>query len=272
MLKKLFRYELKAMGRLLLPLYGATVLMGIISAVVYSFSPGVSNGIITIDSSSVVGATIFTIVMVMQVMLTLSTIVFSYVFAIYRFKKNLLDGEGYLMNTLPVTTGQNILAKLLAASLFELLAIITVLLSWFLFAFASTATIKDLWDYIVAGLRNLFVDVTVSDALILIEVIILVLVAFIQSNLMFYASMSVGYSSNGRKLLKSIGIYVAFYMASQIVGTVLLSIISISAGGNIESNAAGHMILLTSLIFSVAFSIGYWFLTKYFMKNKLNLQ
>ena len=269
MLKKLFRYELKAMGRLLLPLYGATVLMGIISAVVYSFSPGVSNGIITIDSSSVVGATIFTIVMVMQVMLTLSTIVFSYVFAIYRFKKNLLDGEGYLMNTLPVTTGQNILAKLLAASLFELLAIITVLLSWFLFAFASTATIKDLWDYIAAGLRNLFVDVTVSDALILIEAIILV--AFIQSNLMFYASMSVGYSSNGRKLLKSIGMYVAFYMASQIVGTVLLSIISISTG-NIESNAAGHMILLTSLIFSVAFSIGYWFLTKYFMKNKLNLQ
>lgn len=271
MLKKLFRYEFKAMGRLLLPLYGATVLMGIISAVVYSFSPGVSNGSITIDGSGVVGATIFMIVMVMHVMLTLSAIIFSYVFAIYRFKKNLLDCEGYLMNTLPVTTEQNILAKLLVSSIMELLAIITVMLSWFLFALSSSISIKDVIASISAAMSFWFANVTVSDILIFIEVIILILVAFIQSNLMFYAAMSVGYSSNGRKTLKSIGMYVAFYMASQVVGTIILNVISISVG-DIESNAAGHMILLTSLIFSSAFSVGYWFLTNYFMKNKLNLQ
>lgn len=271
MLKKLFRYEFRAMGRLLLPLYGATVLMGIISSVVYSIAPGVSNSSITINNSNIVGATIFMIVMIMHVMLTLSTIVFSYVFAIYRFKRNLLDCEGYLMNTLPVTTEQNILAKLLAASIFELLAIITVFLSWFLFTLSSSISIKDIIDTISVGMRIWVKSVTVSDVLILIEVIVLILVAFIQSNLMFYAAMSIGYSSNGRKMLKSIGMYVAFYIAAQIIGTILLNIISISVG-DIESNAAGHMILLTSLIFSVAFSVGYWFLTNYFMKNKLNLQ
>lgn len=271
MLKKLFRYEFKAMGRLLFPLYGATILMGIISAVVYSLSPGVSNGGITINTSSMFGGTLFLIVIVMQVMLTLSALVFSYVFAIYRFKKNLLDSEGYLMNTLPVKVSQNILAKLLSASIFEILAVITVCISWFTFAFASTITIKDFIEYAAASLRNWFVEATVSDILILVEFIIIILVGFIQSNLMFYASMSVGYSSNGRKMLKSVGMYVAFYMVTQIVGSIIFSAVSFSVY-DMMSNTAGHIILLTSLMFSIAFSVGYWFLTNYFMKNKLNLQ
>lgn len=271
MLKKLFKYEFRAMGRLLFPLYGATVLMGIISAVVFGFASELGDNSITIDSSNIIGGTIFMIVMIMQVMLTLSTIVFSYVFAIYRFKKNLLDSEGYLMNTLPVTTAQNIIAKLLAASIFEMLAIISVCLSWIVFTFSYTMTWKDFFDTVLMVFREWFSGITASDVLIIIEVIILILVAFIQSNLMFYASMSIGYSSNGRKMLKSVGMYVAFYMAAQVIGSIILGIISLSVG-DMSSNAAGHVILTSSLLFSAAFSVGYWFLTNYFMKNKLNLQ
>ena len=91
MLGKLIKYEFKATGRLLLPVYGALLLMG-----------GVVNLGLTLQGKLPVlkfaqGVLIFAYVALMVAAFALSFFV-----VISRFYKNLICDEGYLMFTLPV--------------------------------------------------------------------------------------------------------------------------------------------------------------------------
>ena len=99
MLGKLIKYELRASGRLLLPIYGAVVIMGLISSIFIKLRPDFSFGNRFLTVAAVLSMILFFVLIV-------AAIIASYIFAIYRYKKNLLDSEGYLMNTLPVSVRQ----------------------------------------------------------------------------------------------------------------------------------------------------------------------
>lgn len=139
MLGKLIKYELRASGRLLLPIYGAVVIMGLISSIFIKLRPDFSFGNRFLTVAAVLSMILFFVLIV-------AAIIASYIFAIYRYKKNLLDSEGYLMNTLPVSVRQNISAKLIPAVLYQLLSIIVAFIAGLLFfIIGSNATATDLF-------------------------------------------------------------------------------------------------------------------------------
>ena len=104
------------------------------------------------------------------------------------------------------------------------------------------------------------------------EIAVLMIVALAYSNLMFYAAMSIGYSSNSHKAIKSVGVYVGFYIISQIIGTILMSSFALGAGSAVDGTSTFHVIIVIGIIFEVVIGAAYWFITNYFMKKKLNLQ
>lgn len=269
MLRKLFKYEMRATGRILLPALGVTLIMGIINGLMYMFMPN-------IESPNTVYATLSIVFTVLLVLVSVATIVLSYVYAIYRFQRNLLGKEGYLMNTLPVSTAQNILAKLFTAMIYEALSILVVIFTYGIFMtlilshdVSFVEFWRDLWNAITAG----FSQLTGEAWLVFAELAVLLIISLAYSNLMFYTCMSIGYSSNTHKAIKSVGVYVGLYMVCQIIGTILMSTFAISVGtSDLNSIRSLHMLMITGIVFEAVIAAAYWFITNYFMKRRLNLQ
>ena len=116
MLGKLLKYEFKATSRILLPLYGALLIFAfIVKIFIGTKLDGVNmdflGGIPAVVSIFTYGATMAAVFIV-----TIFII-------IQRFYKNLLGDEGYLMNTLPVSTTSNISSKLISAIIWSLVSI-----------------------------------------------------------------------------------------------------------------------------------------------------
>ena len=88
MLRKLIKYELITCGRTFLPIYLAILLMSVITG----FSMNME--IFKISGVS----------MIILFGLFVSLVVLTIMIIIQRFKRNLLEDEGYLMFTLPVTS------------------------------------------------------------------------------------------------------------------------------------------------------------------------
>ncbi len=105
MLIKLIKYEMKAMGRILLPLY-AILLAGSGVIAIWLKSGFASNPLV-----SLMLRRLSSIFVVLFVLFALATALIMTLLVIQRFYKNLLGNEGYLMFTLPVTTAENILSK-----------------------------------------------------------------------------------------------------------------------------------------------------------------
>ena len=111
MLGKLMKYELKACGRIFVPLYVAIL---VVAAIIGVFS--------NTESFQVASILIF-ILMALFIGLMVVTIVL----IIQRFKKSLLEDEGYLMFTLPVSIKNLILSKYLTSLIYIILStIITI--------------------------------------------------------------------------------------------------------------------------------------------------
>ena len=108
MLGKLMKYELKACGRIFVPLYVAIL---VVAAIIGVFS--------NTESFQVASILIF-ILMALFIGLMVVTIVL----IIQRFKKSLLEDEGYLMFTLPVSIKNLILSKYLTSLIYIILSTI----------------------------------------------------------------------------------------------------------------------------------------------------
>ena len=268
MLGKLFKYEFKATGRIMLPVYIATLVVCIISSLFLNFAPEYGwnwneNKILTI---------VTLMSFVIFIFLITAAIVLSYIVSILRFKKNLFDSEGYLMNTLPVTIGQNIRAKIFTSVLYQIFSIIIAVLSFAIFI--VTISVGDN-VIIFKELPSLFISIsesmTIDISLFLVEFIILFILGLICLNIEFYAAISIGHSSNSSRILKSVAAYIAFYIIENIINSIVLITFGLNIS-DIDTNNYPLLLFLVLIIIETIYIFIYYFITNYFMKNKLNLQ
>lgn len=102
MLGKLIKYEFKACGRTFFPLYIGILVLAAINGLCNNyniFSIGDNGTSLSFSIENVQG-----ILMLVLFALFVALFVLTILLTIQRFKKNLLDEEGYLMFTLPVST------------------------------------------------------------------------------------------------------------------------------------------------------------------------
>ena len=108
MLGKLIKYDLKALAKILAPLWGVLLVMGIIFGIsIRSNLEGIGNTMIA-----------FSLVVIVAVIVAI--FVMNVIIVIQRFWNGLLQEEGYLMFTLPVTTRSLILSKVISALIISL--------------------------------------------------------------------------------------------------------------------------------------------------------
>ncbi|WP_434796343.1 ABC transporter permease [Terrisporobacter vanillatitrophus] len=128
MLGKLIKYEFKACGRIFFPLYLGILLLAVINGVYIGVN--FKNEVIDGLPRNLTAYNTQGILMLVLVALFVALFVITIVLTIQRFKKNLLDEEGYLMFTLPVKSSSLILSKLLVALIYVIISAIVASLSF----------------------------------------------------------------------------------------------------------------------------------------------
>ena len=102
MVKKLFKHEIKAYLRIMIPVYVCLLAVALLGRVIQFFEAD------TFIYSFVNGSSIF-----VYVVAIIACFGFSSVFSIVRFYKNLFTDEGYLTFTLPVKISQILNSKII---------------------------------------------------------------------------------------------------------------------------------------------------------------
>lgn len=274
MLGKLMKYEFKASSRLFLLLYAALLVLSIVNSILMHIRDGFehSNTIIEILSS---------LFMFGYVILIIAVVIATIIAIITRFYKNLLGDEGYLMFTLPVGTDSHILSKLITSVIWCMLSMLVVTASLFIL----TATFSPF--EVVSAFYKEVSALGVSVPLWILAFIVTIIVYMVHLITTFYASMALGSNLTKNRLLGSFLGYLIMYAIGQVIGLVSIGVIY--AGGFF-----GHLIEFESTgmaedqIISMMNSVGiglfvyinalsllmiaiYYFVTRYFIKNKLNL-
>lgn len=263
MLGKLLKYEIKSTARLLIPMYIALLLFGLINRFLNPFNAVETSNSFTLHTA------ISAFSMILYVGLIIGILVMTFIVMIQRFYKNLLGDEGYLMFTLPVKSWQHIVSKLLVSMLWIILSFLTVICS----------------VLIIANVNNLFGEISSGINMIrgyignigLALLIITPLIAIFYSIITIYDSMALGHLFSKHKLLASFGAYIVLYIISQITFGAFMLVYA-TTNFNLFTNTATPTPSQVS-IFSVSIiciylllAVGNFILVNVILKKKLNLE
>ena len=270
MLGKLLKYEFRATGRVFLPFFGALIVVSVINRIISLFSPGES----TYGFPQAQGAP-YIIGTVLSIMLMVAVFVVAFVLMIQRFSKNLIGDEGYLMFTLPVSVDSLIFSKLIVSTVWFLLSIVVVMIS---IVIMSLMDVRDVISNIGRALERIFTG-GVGDIIMGIQTIILTLVTLFASTLSFYMCISLAMLFNRRRGLISVGFFLLLITVMQILGVLGVGFINTDLAGtlfgwigNLTAPVASNMTMLGSnLLMLIGGGIMY-FVTRYMLSRKLNLE
>ena len=258
MLGKLMKYELKATGRVLLPLYGAILLVSVLGA----FS-------LERMSEFEMGALLFVLV---YTGLCVALVVLTLVLIIQRFNRNLLKDEGYLMFTLPVSVHSLLFSKLFSALLWCVLGGCVGLLSIALMTMIAMDASQwgEFWAVIHQLIHN--VDLEIAGNLGLIG--LLALMEGVSFLMTIYLSLSVGQIptfNRYRGLMAFITFLAITVIMSWLTGSWLTGIPAFLHAGDVSAfspQAVVGLYILYDVVVSALFYGGTWLI----LTKKLNLE
>lgn len=265
MLRKLVKYEWKATSRVLLPLYGAVLLIALVNRLLMIPSGGgfMHSGA---DWAQ-------TIALMLYFGLMVAVFVVTIVILIQRFYKSLLGDEGYLMFTLPVTPAQNIWAKTIVATIMTVLSGIVAMLS--VFVLASSV---DMWRILAEGFGEVFrwMFSNVNYPLFALEFILLMIVGTVGGTLTLYLCMALGHLAKRHRVAASVGAYFGLGAVGQTVTTLLFNIADWTnldkLLSGLSNNAALHVMMLFLILYCLADAVISFIIINYILKRHLNLE
>ncbi|HFI0147314.1 TPA: ABC transporter permease [Streptococcus suis] len=260
MFKKLLKYEFQSVGKWYLGIYaGALALSAILGFWLQALSIRTQAGSTEPGGAEMVlfGSSFLTFGILIAA-LGLST----FVMVINRFRKNVYGRQGYLTMTLPVSSHQIILSKLLASLVWYLLAGITILLS---IGIILAVLMLGTEEFMIPELQTVIQEL---DWSVLIAHLFYALIESTMGILLIYFSISVGQLFKDHRLLFAILTYIGI----SIVLGVFVAFFSIN---NLENMYSTTLSLYPSPILAlinIILAFAYYFGTHFIMTKKLNLQ
>ena len=274
MLRKLLKHEFRATGRIMLPLF----LILLVTAVGANFSV---RGMLDTGSRflNVLGA----LLVMAFVIAIMGVCVMSMVVKVQRCYKNLLQDEGYVMMTLPVSVHQHIWSKLIVSAVWFALTLVVVCLACLIMAFDV-----ELVQQIAAGFRELFQEIyrnlstyyAINGTAIVAEFLVLCFVGCCAMCLQFYAALAIGHSFPNHKMAWSVLWFFLIQFIMQFLGGMGIMLLDeswfhhllLGWTDNISAMASVHLGMVTVILGEVVYGAVFYILTTYFLKKRLNLE
>lgn len=259
MLGKLIKYEFKATGRIFLPLFSALLIVSTVSRML----EGVRRG-----APHLIGITA-------AAMLIAAAIVITLILTLQRFYKNFMSNEGYLMFTLPVSTDRLIWSKLIVAAVWSIACVLVVCLSISIMTLPSGELAAMIESFTHLNLP------TVDGVFFSIELAAIALALLLDSILSLYVCMALSLFFNKHRVSISFAIYVGMVILFQILAVIAVSVAAnaniilsdgLTAFINTHPNGTAHVLLVLVFLAVAAVGAVFFLITRYMLKNKLNLQ
>lgn len=265
MVRKLFKHEFASYWRVLLPAWIALMGVAVFGRLV-QFLESESTVYSIVSGSSILFYVIAIVV----------ALAFPFVYAIIRFYRNLFSGEGYLTFTLPVTPAQHIWVKVLTAVALQLASLVIVLLS----AMVMTAgeLLVELWKaaFYLLGRAHLYLGQHLTW--FLIELALWLPLSLIASSLFYDTCITIGQLFRKNRVLAAVGVYFAFYVVEQIIGTFAVLIAafinwdSLLTFVNENIYLCAHLGAWLLIFFTVGIGMALYVVTHSIIRKRLNLE
>lgn len=281
MLKKLMKHEYKATARFFLPAYGifaallAVQRLSLIGAVQLEKVGGLAETLMTFFMGLV------TVVTVLGLM---AMAIAPFVYAVIRFWRNMLGDEGYLSFTLPVSTGKNVMAKLLVAGTWFVVTSVVTVLCGILYGLTIDAAAIGAGFASVGEAFSRSLHMIGGWTIVFVVLMLLAVLSQLARDLMtVYSSMSIGQMASHHKLLASAGAYVGIgFITATILQVVMVCAAFLYGDSIVEfmnavtfSAVDGAMlicsILLVIVLYNMVIFTIHFFLSRHFLTKKLNL-
>lgn len=274
MLGKLFKHELWAMSRIMLPVTAVLVVLAGLSNVSVRYIDLVQSDFLTF---------VLGLFLVLFFLGMVAAAVVLVVVIVSRFYNNLIKDEGYLMFTLPVSTHELVWSKLLASLVWTIVsAIIMFALIWVTALHAinvASSAVQVSFDLELGGLlRFLSEEFNITGgylALMIVEGLFAAVIGTFASYLLFYAAMSIGQSFANHKVLMSVVFFLLISFVAQLVTPfVYMGIGEMYSNVNVDYTnfrAILQQLILISLAVELVYAAILYFITNFFLKRKLNL-
>ena len=285
MLKQLLKYEFKATSRLYGGLYLALALLSVMMGL--TFRQAATPLAVNVNFQRFEAG-----LALVYVSVILAIAVLCFVNTVRRFYQNLLGREGYLMHTLPVTETQLIVSKLLTSMVWVLCSMlvgivcITTMISIGVFDSDTFLSIDwGSWNNWKRLFETLFGELGGKFWMILFWSIVINLARLASIILCVYAACMVAHQFKKHVMVAGIVAFAGMNMVenqiTRVLGTdnvglimdVHVRFLYYSSG---ESNVS--VLLTTNVGYLICFAVtaaiaaAYFFLTRWLMKNKLNLE
>ena len=271
MLSKLMKHEFRATARIMLPLFFLVLVTAVGGNLSVQNFLWANHSFLNLLGGLLLGAFIFTIIGICVV---------TFLLMVQRFYKNLLQDEGYVMLTLPVSIHHHVWSKLLVSVVWQIATAIVVFVS-FLILFFNLDFVYIIFSRLLDLLWQIDFDLeAVHLGFLGFEVLLLILLGAVGTCLQAYASLAMGHSFHAYKLGWSVGIYFGTQFVLQLVGGIVtLTVAALLETGLFTAILAtlsplGMMhLMMWALILSSLLICGLFYgLTIYMMKERLNLE
>lgn len=271
MLSKLLKYELRASGRILLPVY-ALLLTAAGCCCLF-------NRVASTHPLSPLTSILLQLLSLIFGIFTIGTGVVTALLMVYRFYKNYMTDEGYLMFTLPVNRHQLIWAKLLSTLIYTIASAVAVILAMLL-SLLPVVKWSSFWgelqDFLASALNIFRFDL--PQPLLLPWIAVLAVLTVFSGFLMVYAAIALGHSFSNHKILLSVVFFIAFSLVMQAAGLSFYSYQLtvdeqiIESGHNAMLALDGVQLLVVDSIETLVACGVFYTLTWYSLQKRLNLQ
>ncbi len=206
-----------------------------------------------------------------------------------RYYKNMFTDEGYLTHTLPVTARQLLLNKTITMSAWNLIAMLAVVISIFVFfaimilslAPKDSSFTRELMETIRAWpevLKSPYMDGFEGFC---IGGLLVVLIGAFSNSMMLIGAITLGQMVRKHRILGAVGAYFGLTIIVQIFSTVIMipMMVKMMDSSYYDSayGAQSPFPILTSFYFLVAgvslvLGIGLYFMSEYLIRHKLELE
>lgn len=251
MLGKLIKYDLKALAKILAPLWGVLLVMGLIFGIsIRSNLDGIGNTMI-----------VFSLVVIVAVIVAI--FVMNVIIVIQRFWNGLLQEEGYLMFTLPVTTRSLILSKVISALIISCGTVLVISLLGVEIIAISPVKLMDTVTYFGNWVIKVHAGPWIGYGAVIAVVGLLNRIYHI------YAAMVIGQLSNGNRFLFA---FVAYAGLSIIVSLIASMTNLDNMGSSLQNTFGFDGDLWIYLVENIVIIIVYHIVTEVILTKKLNLE
>ena len=273
MLRKLLKHEFRATGRIMLPMY----LVLLVTAIGSNLA---GRGML--DRPSRILNILAVLIVIAFASAICGVLLMSFALMIQRFYKNLLQDEGYLMFTLPVSVHQHIWSKLIVAAVWFAVTILAIIAASLIVAYdvGFLREMLDFFRYFFEGLQKLKISEALNGTVYLVEFAVLMFLSLAAFSLQFYAALAAGHSRANHKMVWSVVWFFGFQFVLQMAMSsifVMLDKLGVSNFLNITDwnpsvTAAIHVGLLMAIGCVIVYGAIFYAVTTFFLKKHLNLE